>query len=131
MSSYESWLDAQIRQAQERGDFDDLPGSGKPLPDRGETYDEDWWIKQWVRREEITGVVPTSLKVKKEAEELMTTLAAQSSEAAVRRIVAELNQRIDRVRRGHVDGPPVILEQFDVDAVVEAWRRGRDESAAA
>jgi hypothetical protein len=130
MSSYESWLDVQIRQAQERGTFDDLPGTGKPLRDRGELYDEDWWIKQWVRREEITGVVPTSLKVKKEAEELMMTLAAHSSETVVRRIVTELNQRIDQVQRGHVDGPPVILHQFDVDAVVEAWRR-RDESAAA
>jgi hypothetical protein len=125
MSSHESWLDAQIRQAEERGDFDNLPGLGKPLPDRGELYDEDWWIKQWVRREEIAGVVPTSLKVKKEAEELMTELVRQTSEAAVRRIVRDLNQRIDRVQRGHVDGPPVIIDQFDVDAVVEEWRRRR------
>jgi DnaJ family protein C protein 28 len=27
----ESWIDEQIRQAQERGEFDDLPGKGKPL----------------------------------------------------------------------------------------------------
>lgn len=127
--TYESWLDAQIRQAQERGDFDNLPGTGKPLPDRGELYDEDWWIKQWVRREEITGAVPTSLKVKKEAEEIMTTVAAQSSEAAVRRIVTDLNERIDRVQRGHVDGPPVVLRRLDADAVVQAWRRQRRENA--
>ena len=81
--TYESWLDAQIRQARERGDFDNLPGTGKPLPDRGELYDEDWWIKQWVHREEITGIVPTSLKIKKEAEELMERLAKESTEAAV------------------------------------------------
>lgn len=123
MSSYESWLDAQIRLAEERGEFDNLPGTGRPLPDRGELYDENWWLNQWIRREEITGVVPTSLKVKKEAEELLTTLARYSSETAVRRTVTELNQRIDQVQRGHVDGPPVILDQFDVDAVVEAWRR--------
>lgn len=28
---YESWIDRQIRQAQERGDFDNLPGHGRPL----------------------------------------------------------------------------------------------------
>jgi DnaJ family protein C protein 28 len=28
---WESWIDEQIHEAQERGDFDDLPGKGKPL----------------------------------------------------------------------------------------------------
>jgi DnaJ family protein C protein 28 len=28
---WETWIDQQIRQAQERGDFDNLPGKGKPL----------------------------------------------------------------------------------------------------
>jgi len=123
--AYESWLDAQIRQAQERGDFDNLPGTGEPLPDRGELYDEEWWIKQWVQREQITGVVPTSLKVKKEVEDLMERLDRESTEAAVRRIVAELNERIDRVQRGHVDGPPVVITTVDADDAVVAWRRRR------
>jgi DnaJ family protein C protein 28 len=28
---WEDWIDQQIREAQERGEFDDLPGMGKPL----------------------------------------------------------------------------------------------------
>ena len=28
---WESWIDQQIREAQDRGEFDDLPGKGKPL----------------------------------------------------------------------------------------------------
>ena len=28
---WESWIDQQIREAQERGEFDDLPGKGRPL----------------------------------------------------------------------------------------------------
>jgi hypothetical protein len=44
-SGYESRIERQIREAQERGEFDNLPGAGKPLPDRGTAYDEDWWIK--------------------------------------------------------------------------------------
>lgn len=28
---WESWIDQQIREAQERGEFDDLPGRGQPL----------------------------------------------------------------------------------------------------
>jgi len=42
---YESWVDKQIREAQERGDFDDLPGAGKPLPHLGDPDDADWWVK--------------------------------------------------------------------------------------
>jgi hypothetical protein len=124
-SWYESLVDRQIREAQERGDFDNLPGAGKPLPDRGELYDEDWWLKELIRREELTGLAPTSLKIRKEAEELMERLAAVTSEAQVREIVARLNERIDLARRGHVDGPPVVLPAFDVEEVVAAWRDRR------
>ena len=55
MSRHESWIDRQIREAAERGEFDNLPGAGKPIPNRNELVDADWWIKQWIEREEITG----------------------------------------------------------------------------
>lgn len=32
--SWESWIEDKIREAQNAGLFDDLPGAGKPLPDR-------------------------------------------------------------------------------------------------
>jgi hypothetical protein len=44
----------RIREAMENGDFDDLPGLGKPIPDIDEPYDPDWWVKQWFRRERLT-----------------------------------------------------------------------------
>jgi hypothetical protein len=55
----------------------------------------------------------------------MDTLARVSSESAVREIVGDLNDRIERAWRGLVDGPPVILDALDVDEVVAAWRRDR------
>src|SRR5689334_7745374 len=70
VSWYESRIDRAIREAQERGDFDNLPGTGKPLPDRGELHDEDWWLKQLIERENLTGLAPTSLRLRKEVEEL-------------------------------------------------------------
>jgi Domain of unknown function (DUF1992) len=42
-------VEAQIRAAQARGDFDDLPGKGKPLK-LPEVYDPNWWIKSCVER---------------------------------------------------------------------------------
>lgn len=35
---WESWIDALIREAQERGDFDNLRGHGNPLPDHQNPY---------------------------------------------------------------------------------------------
>lgn len=45
MEHYETALDRAIREAAERGEFDNLPGSGKPLPIR-HSGDPDWWLKQ-------------------------------------------------------------------------------------
>lgn len=128
-SRYESRIDRAIREAQERGDFDDLPGTGKPLPGYGEPYDENWWIKDFVRREKITGVLPASLRLRKEAEDLMETVARETAESSVREVVEELNQRIRQAQRSLVDGPPVVLATFDIDEVVKAWRTARGSSA--
>jgi hypothetical protein len=43
----------RIREAIENGEFDDLPGLGKPIPDIDEPYDPMWWVKQWFRREKL------------------------------------------------------------------------------
>ena len=47
----QTWVDLQVRQAMERGEFDDLPGAGKSIPDLGATHDPDWWVKRLVERE--------------------------------------------------------------------------------
>src|SRR5438270_10879373 len=121
-SWYESLVDRQIREAQERGDFDNLPGSGKPLRGIDGAYDENWWLKDLARRGEIAGgsAVPATLALRKEVEDLMDTIAKKKSELSVRRTVADLNERIVRSRRGLLDGPPVILKQLDVADVVRA-----------
>ena len=66
--SFESWVDRQIREAQERGAFDDLPGAGKPLPGHQEPYDENWWLKRKISSEDLS-LLPPSLALRKEAEE--------------------------------------------------------------
>lgn len=43
-------VERQIREAIERGEFDHLPGAGKPLPDVDRQYDPAWWAKRWVQR---------------------------------------------------------------------------------
>jgi hypothetical protein len=46
----------RILQAIEAGQLDDLPGLGRPIPDIDEPYDPDWWVKQWIRRENLARI---------------------------------------------------------------------------
>ncbi len=42
----------RISEAIEAGAFENLPGAGQPLRDLDEAYDELWWVKKWLRREQ-------------------------------------------------------------------------------
>lgn len=54
--------DNRIRQAMEEGQFDDLPGLGKPIPDIDEPYDPMWWVKKWMKREKMSAELARGLK---------------------------------------------------------------------
>ncbi len=49
----EMLADRLIREAMESGDFDDLPGAGRPLPGAGTADDEYRWLRDWVKRNQI------------------------------------------------------------------------------
>jgi Domain of unknown function (DUF1992) len=122
---YENWVERQIREATERGEFDNLPGAGRPIPGLNGREDENWWVKQYLEREKLPMPLPASLALRKEVANLPQELAEVTNEEVVREIVADLNQRIRDSHRRRVDGPPVIVGVVDVEAVVAQWRRNR------
>src|SRR3954453_8181730 len=75
---YESLIDRQIRLAAERGDFDDLPLAGKPLPALAEPDDELWWVRGYLRREGLSTEVllPPAVQLRKQIDRLPETLRA-------------------------------------------------------
>jgi Domain of unknown function (DUF1992) len=121
---FRTWVDRQIREATERGEFDNLPGAGKPIADLDKPHDERWWIKQKLRRENLTWVPPT-IALRREAEEALLAAYRASSEERVRRIVAEINGRILEGNRKAASGPPLNLTPLDVERVVRTWRERR------
>lgn len=119
--SFESWVDKQIREATERGDFADLPGAGKPLPHLDQPYDEMWWIREKMQREHLS-YLPPSLVLRKEAEEAREAAANAPTEAALRRILTAVNERIRAALRTPLEGPPLNLAPFDIDEQASKWR---------
>ncbi len=127
--SFETWIDMQIRQAMERGEFDNLPGAGKPIPDLDRPYDELWWVKQKLRREKLSFLPPT-LALRKEAEDAAASVAHARSEAQVRKIITDINEKIREAIRKPTSGPALNLMPFDVERVVADWHAAVAEVAA-
>jgi hypothetical protein len=129
------WVDQQIRAAMARGEFDDLPYAGKPLPHVDTAAEPDWWLKRFIEREQITGVLPEALQLRKDDAVLDAELDTLRSERAVREAVEEFNRRILAARRQLQGGPPVVTQLRDIEAEVSAWRerrgRGRETQAVA
>jgi hypothetical protein len=121
---FETWVERQLREAAERGAFDDLPGAGKPIPDLDKPHDELWWVKQKLRRENFSYLPPT-IALRKQAEEALEAAARAGSEDEVRRIVAGINAKIIEGNRKAASGPPLNLAPFDVERVVRDWRDRR------
>lgn len=119
--SWESWIDRQIREAQERGEFENLPGAGKPIASLNEPHDELWWVKQFLQRENIS-VTPGTLAVRHDLERALDEIRAASSESRVREIAEAINVKIRESNAKPTSGPPSRLMPLDIEAVLASWR---------
>jgi hypothetical protein len=143
MESWESPVERAIREAQERGEFDNLPGSGKPLRNLGspDVDDPDWWVKGLVEREQLdlTAAMPPALALRKEAATFPESLLDLRTEEGVRAVLEDFNHRVkvDRLRPAVGNLPPLLARTVDVEDLVARWRdlravaarSARDEAA--
>ncbi len=125
MPQYESHIDRLIREATERGEFDNLPGAGRPLA-LGNADDPDWWIKGKMRAEglDFAGALPTVISLRKEAAGFPESLRELRTEESVRAVLEDYNARVraDRLRARDPKLPPLVAPLIDVDAMVDRWR---------
>ena len=127
LDQFGHFVEISIQQAMRRGDFDDLPGAGKPIPNLNQTYDPDWWIRRKIEREQLTGLGPPALTLRTEDAGLDARLDRLTSERTVRETLEDFNHRVIEARRQLLGGPPVITRTRDVEAEIEAWRERRNE----
>lgn len=133
MEPWESPVERAIREARERGEFDNLPGQGRPLPPI-DPHDADWFIRSLAHREQLdfTGALPPALALRKEAAAFPDSLAELSTEESVRAVLEDYNDRVRRDRLRPAEGPlpPMLAPVVDIEEIVARWRRLKESAAA-
>ncbi len=123
-TAFESFVEQQIRKAQEEGAFRDLPGAGKPIPDLDKPLDELWWLKAKIKREGLD-LLPEALAVRRDVERALERSSRLKTEQDVRALLALLNARIRKVNATATGGPAAAVAPIDVEAAVRHWRDSR------
>lgn len=119
--AWEALVEQRIQQAQLAGQFDQLPGLGKPLEDLGDPGDENWWLRRKLREEGVS-VLPASLEILKDIERTVEGLDRIRDEGEVRKTLVALNERIRKANYASSSGPPSTALPLDVERAVERWR---------
>lgn len=121
-----AYVENAIQQAIRRGEFDNLPGAGKPLEGLTGQHDPDWWIRRKIEREQLTGLGPPALTLRVENAQLEAHLDRLHREAEVREAVEDFNRRVIEARRQLLGGPPVVTPTRDAGDEIRAWRERRE-----
>lgn len=98
-------VERQILEAMERGEFDDLPGEGKPLPvDALPARDDELrWTVRVMRRADV---VPDEVRYRRRIDELLLHMDVAKVERQVISAVRELGRHLHRPgRMGSTIGP--------------------------
>src|SRR5262245_23179228 len=124
--SWNSLAEERIAAAQAEGQFDNLPGFGKPIPGIDEPHDDLWWVKDKLKREQLSSL-PPALLIRLDVEKTLDRIlagTARPTEEEVRQEIAALNERIRKASFGVVWGPSVDVTPLDVEEIVAQWRDG-------
>jgi Domain of unknown function (DUF1992) len=121
-----AYVENAIQQAIRRGEFDNLPGAGRPLEGLTGQHDPDWWIRRKIEREQLSGLGPPALTLRVENAELEAQLDRMHRESEVREAVEDFNRRVIEARRQLLGGPPVVTPTRDAGGEVRAWHERRE-----
>jgi hypothetical protein len=110
---HEPWIERVIREAQEAGKFDDVAGSGAPIPDLGRPYDPAWWARRWIASERRR---QRKLELIRRIDRELPRLLAGTVEHEIRAGLESLNNLIEGHNGQFADGNVVPL--LDVAALM-------------
>ena len=110
LNRFESLVERRLREASERGEFDELAGAGRPVKGLDQPYDPAWWAKGLIERERLADATRAELA---EIDRQLARIWPLRSISEVRERVAQLNERLE----------PHHAHPLDSEEVVGMWRR--------
>ncbi|CAN5746285.1 hypothetical protein BH10ACT1_BH10ACT1_21020 [soil metagenome] len=119
--NFETWVEQQIRESMDRGEFDDLDGTGRPIADIDEPNDELRWVRKKLRQEGFA-FLPPSLALRRDAQEAREQARHARTEADARAILEAINERLVAAVRIPLSGPEVYVPPYDLDKALAQWR---------
>lgn len=126
--SFEKFAEQQLKAAFEAGEFQRLPGHGRPIPGIDEPLDENWWIKKKLRDEQVS-LLPPLLEAKRDIQQTRERIRTIRSETRVRVELEKLRDRVRKALDSPAPSPPVYVMPVDLESELAAWRRERGPSA--
>jgi hypothetical protein len=113
----ESWVERQIREAQEAGKLEMTEGVGQPIADLARPYDPAWWAKRWVAGERSR---QRAADLARELDRAVPRLLAGTVIAEIQSGLESLNARIEA---HNVRSPGNSLPLLDVEQLVNRRMR--------
>lgn len=108
MPTYVGPVERSIRDAIARGEFDNLPGAGKLLPDLDREYDPDWWARRYLDEARAHDAADEMRRTIRKELPFLRTMPDRTAAAAR---IAELNALVAGVNRALAPGdriPPIV-----------------------
>jgi len=89
VTGFESVIEKRIREAQKKGEFDNLPGSGKPIEDSDGNVPEDLRLGYKVLKN--AGYLPPEIQIRKEIRSVEEMLAGDAGVKDKHMLLKKLN----------------------------------------
>jgi hypothetical protein len=117
MYAFEELAESRIREAMERGDFDDLPGMGRPL-----CLEEDDFVPEEMRMAykilKNAGYIPPEVELRRDIAAVESALAAEEDDAARRKTLKKLRCLFLRLDQSHCRQASLLLQREYYEKVV-------------
>ena len=124
MFSFQKIIEKRIQEAQKRGDFDNLPGKGKPIPIEDDSHiPEDLRLAYKILKN--ANCVPPEIQLKKDIRKMEDMLENMSDEKETYRLIKRINFKIMQLNTMRNASP--LLEDTEVYYKKVLEKTGRDK----
>ena len=125
--SWEGFIEQRIQDAQSEGEFDNLSGHGKPISGIEKPLESDWWLKDKLKREQLS-IVPPLIEARRDIEQTLNEIQTLANEDFVRAELEKLNQRVLQAIQSPSPSPSIVVLPVNIEREIARWKESKNAS---